>query len=157
MPLDSDFAPLALARAALPKDAPESGVFALAHVVRADEVSALVPHANNVVILGWIDLLAARHGDAAGASREDLAAVGRMWFVARHEIDYRGESFVGDEVHLVTWIEELGRTSLRRATRVVRATDGAELVRATSRWALVDLATRKPTAIAEHVRAGLMA
>lgn len=156
MAVDSDFALLTRDRIALPKDAPARGVLALSHTVCADEASALVPHANNIVILGWIDRIAARHGDAAGASREELAASGRMWFVARHEIDYLGESFVGDEVHLVTWIEKLGRTSLSRATRIIRARDGAELVRATSRWALVDLATRKPTAIAESVRTRLM-
>lgn len=157
MALDSDFAHLSRARIALPKDAPAAGVFALVHTVREDDTSALVPHANNIVILGWIDLVAARHGDACGASREELAAHGRMWFVARHEIDYLGESFAGDELHLVTWIEKLGRTSLSRTTRVVRARDGFELVRATSRWALVDLSTRKPTPIAESVRTKLMA
>lgn len=156
MALHSDFAHLARPQIALPKDAPATGVFALTHRVGVEETSALVPHANNIVILGWIDLVASRHGDACGASREELAASGRMWFVARHELDYLGESFVGDEVHLVTWIEKLGRTSLSRATRVVRARDRLELVRATSRWALVDLATRKPTPIAESVRAKLM-
>jgi hypothetical protein len=44
-----------------------------------------------------------------------------------------------------------------RVTRVVRATDGVELTRATSRWAHVDLATRKPTPIADSVRSKLMA
>jgi len=156
MALHSDFAHLARPQIALPKDAPATGVFALTHRVGVEDTSALVPHANNIVILGWIDLVASRHGDACGASREELAASGRMWFVARHELDYLGESFVGDEVHLVTWIEKLGRTSLSRATRVVRARDRLELVRATSRWALVDLATRKPTPIAESVRAKLM-
>ena len=96
------------------------------------------------------------YGDAAGASRAQLAADGTMWFVARHEIDYLGEAFVGDELHLVTWIEKLGRTSLMRATRIIRAADGAVLTRATSRWALVDLATRKPTAMSESVRTALM-
>lgn len=157
MALDSDFALLARSQIALPKDAPASGVFALSHTVRDDETSALVPHANNIVILGWIDLVAARHGDACGASREELAASGRMWFVARHEIDYLGESFAGEEVQLVTWIEKLGRTSLSRVTRVIRTRDRLELVCAISRWALVDLSTRKPTPIAESVRAALLA
>ena len=137
-------------------DAPDgAAVFALAHAVRHDECSALVPHANNIVILSWIDLLAARHGDAAGASRAELATAGRMWFVARHEIDYLAEAFAGDELLLATWVERLGRTSLVRATRIVRARDGCLLTRATSRWALVDLATRRPAAIDEGVRGRL--
>ena len=90
---------LAEARAAIPAEvlatAP-SRVFACAHCVGAEEVSALVPHANNIVILGWIDRIAELHGAHAGAARESIAREGRMWFVARHEIDYLGESFVGD-------------------------------------------------------------
>jgi acyl-CoA thioesterase FadM len=144
-----------LATATLPADVPRDLAFAVAHTVDARETSALVPHANNIVILGWIDTLASRHGDAVGAARHELAARGRMWFVARHEIDYLGEAFVGDELLLVTWLESLGRTSLVRQSRIVRADDGRELTRARSRWAHVDLATRRPTAIDEGVRAML--
>ena len=155
-PMSVDDFPMAPACAVPPlRGVPARGVFALAHTVRAEETSALVPHANNIVILSWIDLVASRHGDFAGASREELAAAGRMWFVARHEIDYLGEAFVGDELLLVTWTEKLGRTSLVRATRIVRRADGRELTSAVSRWALVDLATRRPTAIDARVRAAL--
>ena len=140
-----------------PLDAPgTAGAFVLAHTVRDDECSALVPHANNIVILSWIDLVASRHGDAAGASRAELAVRGRMWFVARHEIDYLGEAFAGDALLLATWVEKLGRTSLVRATRIVRARDGAVLTRATSRWALVDLASRRPVAIDDDARRRLL-
>lgn len=132
---------------------PARGVFALWHTVQEHETSALVPHANNIAIVGWIDLIASRHGDEAGASRTELAAAGQMWFVARHEIDYLAEAFIGDRLLLLTWVEKLGRTSLSRATRVVRAADGIVMARATSRWALVDLETRRPAPIAPSVRA----
>jgi hypothetical protein len=46
-------------------------VFAVAHTVHPSETSALVPHANNVVILGWIDIVASLHGAAAGAPAAD--------------------------------------------------------------------------------------
>jgi acyl-CoA thioester hydrolase len=134
---------------------PARGVCAVAHAVGAQETSALVPHANNVVILGWIDAMASLHGAQAGAARDTLAADDRMWFVARHEIDYLGEAFAGDRLILATWVEKLGRTSLIRATRILRD-DGTLLTRATSRWALVDLATRRPTAIPDDVRSRLV-
>ncbi len=134
---------------------PETGVFVCRHRVTSDETSALVPHANNVAILSWIDQLASQHGAFAGASREHLARNGQMWFVAQHTIDYLGESFADDDLVLATWIEILGRTSLTRATAILRRSDGMLLVRAMSRWALVDLATRRPAAIAEPVRAAL--
>ncbi len=148
---------LATADELLPlRDLPARGVFALTRTVRGDETSALVPHLNNITIVSWIDLIAARHGDAAGAARADLAAQGRMWFVARHEINYLAEAFAGEKMLLITWVQDLGRTSLTRATRIVRMGDGVECVRATSRWAMVDLATRKPVPIDEPARTNLM-
>jgi acyl-CoA thioesterase FadM len=66
---------------------------------------------------------------------------------------------------IATWIEKLGRTSLTRATVIARADDSDEsdgstalklLVRASSRWAFVDLATRKPAAIPDAVRQALV-
>lgn len=146
---------------------PPSRVFACWHRVREDEVSALVPHANNIVILGWIDRIAELHGAHAGAARESVARDGRMWFVARHEIDYLGESFVGDELVIATWIEKLGRTSLTRTTVIAKRPDGANgvaavgarstiLIRASSRWAFVNLTTRRPAAIPEDVRRALI-
>ena len=107
------------------------------------------------MILGWIDAIASLHGARAGAARADLATAGRMWFVARHEVDYLGEAFAGDRLILATWVEKLGRTSLVRATRILRE-DGTALTRASSRWALVDLASRRPTAIPDGVRAALV-
>ncbi len=134
---------------------PTTGVFALEHRVAEHETSALVPHANNVAILGWSDHIASAHGAAAGASREALAQHGRMWFVARHDIEYLGESFAGDDFILATWVVKLGRTSLERETRIFHRNAPEPIVRACSRWALVDLATRKPVAIDDAVRARL--
>ena len=152
---DLGFAPADLEALPRIEGAPPRGLFALAHIVLASETSALVPHANNVVILSWVDTVASLHGAAAGAPRDALARTGRMWFVARHEIDYLGEAFAGDRLLLVTWVEKLGRTSLVRATRILRD-DGTLLTSARSRWALVDLASRRPTAIPDAVRAALM-
>jgi acyl-CoA thioester hydrolase len=129
-------------------------IFAVRIEVSPEETSALVPHANNIVILGWVDLAASLHGAHAGAAREEIAREGRMWFVARHEIDYLAEAFVGDALVLATWLERAGRTSLVRATAIVRP-DGTVVARARSRWAFVDLATRRPTAIPAEALARL--
>ena len=131
-------------------------VFAVRIEVSPDETSALVPHANNIVILGWVDLVASLHGAHAGAARDDIAREGRMWFVARHEVDYLAEAFAGEPLVLATWVERAGRTSLIRATAIVRP-DGAAVARARSRWAFVDLGTRRPTAIPADVLARLTA
>ncbi len=126
--------------------------FRLTRTVTIDQLSALVPHANNVQIVGWIDEAARAHGDASGLTRERMHSEGRMWFVARHEIDYLAESFAGDEILVATWLTGVTKTTAARATKVWRRpADGTldwELaVDALSRWVHMSLGTRRPTRI----------
>ena len=120
--------------------------------VPAEGVSDGVPHVNNVEYVRWVDRLAEMAADAAGFTRARHLREGTMWFVARHEIDYRGEAFAGDEILAATWIIDGTRTTVRRATFVVRPVDGRVLCSATTRWALVNLETRKPMRIPAAIR-----
>jgi len=70
-----------------------------------------------------------------------------MWFVARHEIDYLNETHAGDRLGCATWVVELGRSSLMRRSVMWNMQSGAAACRALSRWAFVDLATRRPSRI----------
>jgi acyl-CoA thioester hydrolase len=126
--------------------------FRLTHAVTSEQLSALVPHANNVQIVGWIDEAARAHGDASGLTRERMHREGRMWFVARHEIDYLAESFAGDQILVATWLTGVTRTTAMRATRVWRRCDSAPdgwtlAVDALSRWVHMNLSTRRPSRI----------
>ncbi|MSR41713.1 MAG: hypothetical protein EXS10_07400 [Phycisphaerales bacterium] len=120
-------------------------------ILHPHELSQTVAHANNVAMAAWIDRLAELHADAHGCSRELQARQGRVWFVARHEVDYLGEAFLGDDLYGATWIESMGRTTLMRRTSVFRISAAAIapklLLSASTRWAYVDLASRKPVAM----------
>lgn len=129
-----------------------AGAFRLMRRVQIENLSALVPHANNVQIVGWIDEAARAHGDASGLTRDRMHSEGRMWFVARHEIDYVTESFAGDEIMIATWIVAVSKTTATRATKVWRRpSEGSapwELaVDAVSRWVHMNLSTRRPIRI----------
>ncbi len=134
----------------LPEGMPASA-FALLRTVTLEQLSALVPHANNVQIVGWIDEAARAHGDASGLTRERMHGEGRMWFVARHEIDYIAESFAGDEILVGTWLTAVTKTTATRATRVCRRSRRDEpwetAVEASSRWVHMNLQSRRPTRI----------
>lgn len=124
--------------------------FRIRRTVTIDHLSALVPHANNVQIVGWIDEAARAHGDASGLTRDRMHGEGRMWFVARHEIDYLAESFAGDEILVGTWLTAVSKTTATRVTQVWRRGDGVpwELaVDALSRWVHINLGTRRPARI----------
>ena len=110
-----------------------------------------IPHVNNAEYVRWIDRAAELATDAAGLTRKILLASQRMWFVARHEIDYRGESFVGDDLLIATWISDYSRITATRQTMISRPADGKRILDATTRWAYVNLETRKPTRMEQGI------
>lgn len=118
-----------------------------------DGISRGVPHVNNAEYVRWIDRLAEMATDARGFTRSTLLAEQRMWFVARHEIDYRGEAFADERLVAATWIESWTRTTVHRATAVVDTAQPRAICIASTRWAYVDLQTRRPARIPPEVRA----
>ena len=140
-----------------PPDVPIEGVPGLAfhgHMIVDDTAtSRAVPHVNNAEYVRWVDRIAELHSDHLGHTRDNLLAAGRMWFVARHELDYRAEAFVGDELLFATWIHDYSRTTAHRSTVIVRVSDRRRVLEASTRWAYIDLESRRPTRIPEDVRA----
>lgn len=106
-------------------------------------LSSGVAHVNNVEYVRWIDELAALHAQELGHGRPAMLDAGRMWFVARHELDYRAECFAGDHLHAATWIERVDGARAWRRTAIWRTPEQVVLTALTA-WALVDLATRRP-------------
>jgi acyl-CoA thioester hydrolase len=117
-----------------------------------DGTSRGVPHVNNAEYVRFIDRIAELATDAAGFTRARMLAEDRMWFVARHEIDYRGETFAGEQLLAATWLRAWTRTTVVRETRIVRPSDGRLVCVASTRWAFVDLASRRPARIPAEMR-----
>ncbi|MFM7798134.1 MAG: acyl-CoA thioesterase [Planctomycetota bacterium] len=132
---------------------PHPRPFALRLVAQPDTVSRAVAHVNNVEYVRWLDRAAELHADALGWTRARMADESRMWFVVRHEVDYRAEVFPGDELHVFTWVRTLGRSASWRDTEIVRARDGGRVCSASTCWAFVDLATRRPARVPPDMRA----
>lgn len=132
---------------------PHARPFALRLTATADGVSRSVPHVNNVEYVRWLDRAAELHSDALGWTRARMVDGGHMWFVARHEVDYRAEVFPGDELHAFTWVRTMGRSTSWRDTVIVRAAGGAVVCSASTLWAFVDLGTRRPARIPADIRA----
>lgn len=118
--------------------------------VAPGQLSTTIAHVDNIEYLRWIDRGAELHLDACGWSRNDLHAANIMWFVGRHEIDYRAETGPDDHLFLATWVRDVRRVKSWRDTVLWKITaDGNARVvcRAATLWVLVDLATRRPKSI----------
>lgn len=109
-------------------------------------LSSGVAHVNNVEYVRWIDELAALHALELGHGRPAMLEAGRMWFVARHELDYRAECFAGDRLHAATWIDRVEGARAWRRTVIWRAPEQIVMTALTA-WALVELASRRPVAL----------
>ena len=121
--------------------------------VGTENLSSTIAHVDNVTYVRWIDRIAELAGDARGHSRKALTEQDRMWFVARHEVDYLAETFAGDAIRAATWIHDARKTTCRRDTVVWRDSDGSVELIAKSRttWAWIELSRRRPCRMPQDV------
>lgn len=99
-------------------------------------------HTNNVVYLGWLEAVAWAHSVHLGLGWELYQRINAGFVARRHTLDYLRATFVDDELHVATWItDNPGRVTMERAYQIVRAADGATVLRGTTLWACVDLQT----------------
>jgi acyl-CoA thioester hydrolase len=106
-------------------------------------------HVNNVAYVQWMQDIAVEHYESIGgieAQGEDAT-----WFVHEHKIEYLLPAFVGEEIEIRTWVENMRRVRSLRKYEFVRKSDGKVLVRGETDWVFVDVKTGKPLPIPQEV------
>lgn len=109
-------------------------------------------HVSNLVYLQWVLDVARAHSDARGFDHAAYRALGGIFNVRRHEIDYLVPARLGDRIELTTWVDPWKRAWCVRRTEIARAEGGPLLARAATTWVFVDLQTRRPTRIPDALR-----
>src|SRR6185295_12935541 len=108
-------------------------------------------HVSNLVYVRWVLEVATAHSLARGWGHPEYRALGGVFVVRRHEIDYLAPVVEGDALVATTWIESWRAASCLRATEITR---GAQLVaRAATTWAFMSLASGRPQRIPDQLRA----
>lgn len=129
----------------------ESDVFEHEKVPTAEDIDAL-GHVNNIVYVRWVQEVAVAHSDALGWDLASYRREGAVFVVRRHEVEYLRPAYVGERLLLKTWVADWRGASSWRETRVLRASDGEELVRARTLWAFVDATTGRPKRIPKGIQ-----
>src|SRR5436305_12195792 len=93
-----------------------SSLFEMIVPVVADDIDEQ-NHVNNTVYLRWVQEVATAHWQAIASSE---AQEGIGWGVLRHEIDYKTQACLGDDVVLRTWVGKATRLTLERFTEIRR-------------------------------------
>ena len=104
-------------------------------------------HVNNVAYVKWIQDVAVAHWLSVTTERTREKYT---WIVTRHEIDYKRQTFAGEEVTATTWVGEPTRISWERFTEITRGE--SLLVKARSVWCLIDRETSRPTRITSELK-----
>ena len=123
--------------------------FVLTFTARAEHIDVM-GHVNNAIWVQWMEAIATAHWEAVAPAEHQAAYA---WVVTRHEIDYRGNVTLGEEVLAETFIPD--RPSGARFDRRVDFRNGAGkvIVSARTTWAMVDQATGRLLRVTPEVAA----
>ncbi|MCY2687701.1 acyl-CoA thioesterase [Salinimicrobium sp. TH3] len=106
-------------------------------------------HVNNVRYVQWIQDIAKEHWEVRATEqlKNDF-----IWVVIRHEIDYKKQAFLGDEILIETYVGETTFVTSERFVNIKNAKTGEILVATKSMWCLLNADSKKPTKITEELR-----
>lgn len=119
--------------------------------VCVDDIDEL-SHVNNVVYVRYIQEVAAAHWQHVASAELHQRYV---WMVLRHEIDYRSQAFLGDELIGTTWVGEHHGARFERFVKLVRKSDNKVVAESKTIWCMLDAKSLKPARIGEEVLAVL--
>ena len=108
-------------------------------------------HVSNLVYLRWVLDVAMAHTRALGWDYAEYRALGAVFVVRRHEIDYVAQVTLGQELRAETWVDSWRMASCVRKTEL-RYQDKV-VARAATTWAMISFATGRPQRIPDELLA----
>ncbi len=120
------------------------------HQVLDSEIDEL-QHANNAAYVNWMQAAAIAHSSAQGWPSQRYWDASYAWVARSHRIEYLQPALQDDALVVRTWVADMQRVSSLRKYEIERASDGALIARAETRWAFINLETRKPIRIPTEV------
>lgn len=103
-------------------------------------------HVNNAVYVKWMDEVAFEHWSYL-IKENPLPQY--IWVVIRHEIDYKGQALLNDEITAKTWVGETKGFTSERYISFYK--EDVLIAQSKTIWGMLDSKTYKPTRIRENV------
>lgn len=107
-------------------------------------------HVSNLVYLRWVLEVAFAHSLSVGWGHPEYRALGAVFIVRRHEIDYIAQVKQGDTLVGETWVDDWRLASCVRKTELRRGDQA--VTRASTTWVMLSFDSGRPTKIPEHLR-----
>ncbi len=106
-------------------------------------------HVNNLKYLEWMIDAAIKHSESLGFTPETYKKIGSTWFVKSHHIEYKHPAFLGDELIIKTWIDEVGKITSKRKYEIYK--NDILLAYGETEWVFVDIKTHRPKKIPQDL------
>lgn len=129
---------------------PENAVSYRKKIVVSAEHLDNLNHVNNVIYLKWVNEVSEEHWNELAT---EALLKNYFWVVLRHEIDYKNQAFLGEEVIVDTYVGET--SGVKSVRHVIIHKEGKVLAKAATTWCLVDMKTQRPTRVKKDVLAVL--
>jgi acyl-CoA thioester hydrolase len=107
----------------------------------------VLDHVNNLEYLKWGESIAKKHWEYL-TSEANIDK--HLWVILKHEIEYKKEGRLGDEIKVITWV---GDTSALRSVRHFEFYRKDDLLATmATTFCLFSFDTRKPVKISAEIR-----
>ena len=106
-------------------------------------------HVNNLRYLEWMINAAVKHSESLGFNPETYKKIGSTWFVKSHYIEYKLPAFLGDELVIKTWIDEVKKITSKRKYEIYK--NEKLIAFGETEWVFVDINTHRPKKIPTEI------
>jgi len=111
-------------------------------------------HVHNVTYLSWMIDAATKHSGSVGFGYKECLKLGGTWVAKSHTIEYKKPSFENDELHMETWVEEIGKIMSVRRYVLTRPKNKVLICEGKTEWVFVDSKKMRPMKIPEVIIEG---
>lgn len=101
-------------------------------------------HVNNVVYLQWVQDISEAHWLHLAS---DALQQSYFWVALRHEIDYKNQALLDDEILVETKIRSMEGYKSMREVWIYKLPERKLLAQSLTTWCLINAQTRKPCRI----------
>lgn len=117
-----------------------TAIFDLKLTVQPEHIDAL-GHVNNVEYVKWMQEVATAHIEKLGLGLAEYLLLKHAMVAVEHHMQYRKAAFVGEELILRTWLDDLNALYSSRQYVFYRPADHGILFVAQTKWACVEIAS----------------
>lgn len=105
-------------------------------------------HVNNVHYVQWVQDIAKLHWET-NATPTILNRY--FWVLTTHFIEYKNSAFLGDIIHVKTYVSKHKGAVCHRIVEITDKTTNTLLATSETKWCLIDAETKRPTRITKEI------